>query len=173
MKLKGRRNLLDSLGRNVNQIFMDKFALRKPNIIQDNNWNLEASFLGIARIQYEIGIVEKPEVIISQELQKILAKSQSRKMWPKVSRVPLQNGQNQVSSSTEVTKRPILAREGKRSQAIFQRKCLSQAWSLRLHRECQASEERGEALPYQEKGTSCTDFTEKRPDKARPQHHLS
>jgi hypothetical protein len=76
----------------------------------------------IAKIQSAIGLEEKPTVSKGQEefFQRIRAKLHSRKIWQRVSSGPLQKGQTQAFTSSVITKRPILAREGKISQAIFQ-----------------------------------------------------
>ena len=56
----------------------------------------------MARIQSEIGLEEKMAMLRGQakDLHKILAKSQSKKLWDKVSWGPLQRGQTQASIST-------------------------------------------------------------------------
>jgi outer membrane PBP1 activator LpoA protein len=60
-------------------------------------------------------------------LQRTLAKAQSRKIWLRVSRGPLQKGQTQAFASSKIINLPILALEGRMSQPIFQSKCFNLA----------------------------------------------
>jgi len=67
-----------------------------------------------------------------------------------------------------------LVREGNISQAIFQSRCLSLAWSLRPHNINQTSGQKGEVLPEEEAETnSWADLTEKRPEGDGAHDHLS
>jgi hypothetical protein len=136
------------------------------------SWNFLAFDLGmdsrstgykIARIKSKIGKAENPTVISGQEedRQRILARSQSKKVWHKIFRGPLQKGQIQAFASTKETKRPMWPIEGRIFQATFQRRCLSLAWIFNPQSLCQVYEERGETLPSKDRETSLTDFTKK------------
>jgi len=147
-------------------------------------WNFRTSFLGLASnkarltitaIQSTIGLAAKLVVIRGQgELhQSNLAKLHSKNRWLKVFWEPLQKGQTHEFKSTLETNLPILVQEGKMSQAMFQSRCLSPAWSLRPHSLNHTSGVKGEVLPEEAKTNSWADLTEKRPEGDGAHDHLS
>ena len=120
-------------------------AAKSWNFLTSSFW-IPMAAIGdkIANTQSEIGLVEKAKKERGQgeHLQRILAKWHSKKIWERVSKGPLQKGHNHASGSSETTKRPILALEGKTSQATFHKRCFNLACNLRPQRKNQASVER-------------------------------